>query len=254
MPGQEKKEKVKQIRKWFEGTDSLFILRYRGLRVADANEFRSKIKGQNAELRVLKNTLTRIALDGTDKETLMTFIDGPIAVVFAGEDPASVARVVREYSRGFKELYIIGGMFEGNVVARDEAEILATLPPRSELLSRAVGQMSAPLHGLLGVCAGTLRKLVTVFQAVARQREEEAPAADEEQPVQASEDFEQKEQPPPSEVDSSGTEEVEEAAAGAAEEKEETGSRQMDETTGVDEAGSTEAEEKEEEQTEEQER
>ncbi|MFH1150631.1 MAG: 50S ribosomal protein L10 [Actinomycetota bacterium] len=185
MPSVEKKEKVKQIKKWFDKSDSFLVLRYRGLRVAEANEFRGMVVQNGAQMRVLKNTLTRIALEGTDKEGLISVIDGPVAIIFAGEEPAGVARLVKDYSRGRQEFFLLGGMISGRVLDGKQVETYATLPPRDVLLSQLLGSVAAPLSGLVGVAAGPIRKLLYLMRAVADTKPAEAPAPVKEEPAVA---------------------------------------------------------------------
>jgi len=183
VPSQEKKEKVKQIKKWFEQSDSLLVLHYRGLKVSEANELRGQVKGMNSELRVLKNTLARIALAGTPNEGLATMLDGPVAVVFVREDPAPVARSLRDFARGRDDFYLLGGMLEGRVLTGGEVEAFALLPPREVLVGMALGSVASPLSGLVGVMAGPLRKMLGVMQAITDKKAPAAETAD--QPLQA---------------------------------------------------------------------
>ncbi len=174
MPSKEKKERVAQIRKWFEDADSLLVLKYRGLRVTEANQLRTQIRNNNARLRVLKNTLTRLALAGTPREEIIPMIDGPIAVVFTNDDIAPVAKLIRDLSRGHDELFMIGGVFQGTTITAEQMGTLATLPPRDVMVARMIGQMAAPLSGLVGVCAGPIRKMLGVLAAIAEKKEKEA--------------------------------------------------------------------------------
>lgn len=177
MPSQVKKEKVKQIKKWFDDTDSLIVLHYKGLKVSEANELRKILTEQGGRLRVLKNTLTRIALKGTEHEDLMPLIDGPVAVVFTDRDASVLARTIREFARGREELYFQGGLLEDRVLSRVEMETVSTLPSREVLLGRLVGQVSAPMFGLVNVCIGPLRAFLGLFNALKAKKEQEEKAA-----------------------------------------------------------------------------
>jgi large subunit ribosomal protein L10 len=177
LPSQEKKERVKQLKRWFEKADSLLVLHYKGLSVSEATELRSVLKGYDVDLRVLKNTLTRIALSGTERESLIPFVDGPVAVVFAKGDAAGVARAVQEFSRGRSDLYFQGGMIGDMVVSAEQVSSIASLPSKEVMLAQAVGRAAGPLAGLVGVCEGPVRNMLGVFAAIARKKEEEPVAA-----------------------------------------------------------------------------
>lgn len=177
MPSQEKKEKVKQLKKWFEKADSFLVLHYRGLTVSEANELRSVLKAYDVDLRVLKNSLTRIALSGTERERLIPFVDGPSAVVFVRGEATDVARAVLEFSRGRSELFFQGGMMGDAVLSAEQVNSIAALPSKEVLLAQAVGRAAAPLSGLVGVCVGPVRSMLGVFAAMAREKEREQAVA-----------------------------------------------------------------------------
>ncbi len=171
MPSKEKIEKVEEIRNLFTDSDSFVVIHYKGLRVAESNELRAELKKAGAKFKVLKNTLTRIALSGTPREQAISLIEGPIAVAFTKEDLLPVARAIREFARGKGEIYFKGGMMGERMLSASDVEKLATLPPREVLIARAIGQVSGLLSGFVGVCAGPLRKFVGVMNAIASQRE-----------------------------------------------------------------------------------
>jgi large subunit ribosomal protein L10 len=186
VPSQEKKEKVKKIKKWFEKTDSLLVLHYKGLKVSEATELRTQVSGLNGELRVLKNTLTRLALADTPKEGLIPLLDGPVAVVFVNEDPVPMARAVRDFARGRNEFYMLGGMFEGRILDGGQVESVAVLPPREVLLAQMVGAIQAPLSGFVNLVTAPLRKTLGLFKALA----DSAPTAPVAEPQLAAEEDE----------------------------------------------------------------
>ena len=176
MPSQEKKEKVKQLKKWFEKADSLLVLHYKSLTVSEANDLRGILKDYDVDLRVLKNTLTRIALSGTSRESLVPFVEGPVAVVFIRGEAAGVARAVREFSRGRTDLFFQGGMIGETVLSAEQVSTIASLPSREVLLAQALGSAAGPLSGLVGVCAGPVRKMLAIFNALAEKGKEPAAA------------------------------------------------------------------------------
>jgi large subunit ribosomal protein L10 len=187
MPSQEKKDKVKQISKWFDATDSLLVLRYKGLRVAEANELRVKLTEQDSNLRVLKNTLTKIALADSPKEGLVPLIDGPVAVVFLRGDAAAVAKTLKEYSKGREDFFLMGGLLEGRVLDGKQVEAFAALPSREVLLAQMAGMLQAPMAKLVGTVLAPARKMLGLFQALSDKKvaDGEEPAPEPEPPAEA---------------------------------------------------------------------
>jgi large subunit ribosomal protein L10 len=175
VPSKEKIEKVKEIKKWFDSADSLIVMHYVGLKVSEAAEVRAQVKGGGNELRVLKNTLTKIALDGTDKSVLNDVIDGPTAVVFVNEDLAGTARILREFSRGRSGIYFQGGMLGSRLLSAADVESISVLPPRDVLLAQLVGQVVGQLSGIVSIVAAAPRKMLSLMRALSDKLEKESP-------------------------------------------------------------------------------
>lgn len=176
MPSEYKIDRVKQIGKWFDEADNLLVLRYRGLRVSEVNELRRKLSGMDSDLRVLKNTLTRIALADTPKKELTPLIDGPMAVVFVRRDPGEVARALKEYSKGRKEFHLMGGWLEGILLDAEQVAAFAALPPKGVLLAHLVSAIQSPLSRLAGNVAGPLRNMVGLLKSYGEKKAGEAGA------------------------------------------------------------------------------
>lgn len=161
----EKIEAVKEIKDKFSRSKSAILTDYRGLNVADITELRKKLREQGVEFKVVKNTLTRIALKDFDYN-LDEFLEGPTAVAFGFEDPVAPAKIIADFAKTHKELEIKAGMVEGKAGGKDMVESLAKLPPREELLAKAVGSIQSPLYGIVSVLQGPLRNLVYTLQAI----------------------------------------------------------------------------------------
>lgn len=188
MPSQEKIDRVKQISKWFDDSDSLLVLRYRGLRVAEANELRQKLTSLDSNLRVMKNTLAKIAISDTPKEGIVPLIDGPVAIVFVRKDAAAVAKVLKDYSKGRKEFSLLGGWLDGSVLDARQVEAFALLPPREVLLAQLVGMIQSPLSKLAGNMAGPMRAMAGLMKAYSEKLSAQSPAPAEEPSVAPAEE------------------------------------------------------------------
>ncbi|MDD5448307.1 MAG: 50S ribosomal protein L10 [Actinomycetota bacterium] len=167
----EKKEEVKKIKKRLEKSDGVLLLCYRGIKVYESNELRRMLKTLGAELRVVKNSLARIALEGTDKEKVSSLIEGPVALVLTGDDPSSVAKALKQFSQGRKEFRLLGGLYSGRLFDEKEAEWLASLPPRDILIAKMLGSVSSPVGSLVSIGERVISKLIYTLSAVARKRE-----------------------------------------------------------------------------------
>lgn len=169
MPTPKKVEEVQEITALLRQSQLAILTDYRGLTVADVQNLRRQLRPHQATFRVVKNTLASIAADNAGMGGLKPLLEGPTALVTAGEDVVAPAKVVNDFVRTSRILRIKGALLEGQVIPAGEIENLANLPPREVLLGRVVGGMQAPLYGLVGVLAGTIRQLGYVLNARAEQ-------------------------------------------------------------------------------------
>ena len=156
---------VEEIRDRFSRSKSAILADYRGLNVAEMTDLRKQLRQQEIELKVLKNTLTSIAVKDLNYD-LDEFLQGPTAIAFSYNDPVAPAKVMAEFAKKYKSLELKAGIVEGKVADKDMVIELSKMPPREELLAKAVGSIQSPLYGIVGVLDGSLRNLVYTLQAV----------------------------------------------------------------------------------------
>lgn len=156
---------VEELRDKFSHSTAAVLTDYRGLNVAEITELRRKLKEQDVEYRVVKNTLTSIAIKDMGYN-LNEFLKGPTAVAFSYEDPVAPAKVLVDFAKTHKQLEIKAGVIEGKVADKDVIGELAKMPPKEQLLANTVGAIQSPLYGIVGVLQGTLRDMVYTLQAI----------------------------------------------------------------------------------------
>jgi large subunit ribosomal protein L10 len=174
MPGPDKIEKVKEIKKRFDSSSATIVTEYRGLPVDQMAELRRSLRPLEIDYKVLKNTLVRIALEGSPSEPILPLIEGPIAVAFVRGDVVKAAQALVRFARKNPALKVKGGLVEGRLLNAAEVRTIATLPSREVLLGRIVGALKSPLSRLIGVVAGPPRGLVYTLRAIKEQREKAA--------------------------------------------------------------------------------
>lgn len=167
---EEKVKKVEEIKDRFNRSVAAVLTDYRGLNVTDITELRRKLLEEDVEYKVVKNTLTRIALEDTDYD-LDEYLKGPTAIAFSEKDPVAPAKIISDFAKVHKELEIKGGVVEGKVVSQEVIDKLAKLPTREELLAKAVGSIQAPLQGIVGVLNAPMRDFVGVLHAIREEKE-----------------------------------------------------------------------------------
>ncbi len=153
-------EEVERLKERLRETKSLILTDYRGLTVGEITELRRVLREVSAEYRVVKNSLTQLAAHELGIQELEPYLEGPTAVAFASGDPVATAKMLTAFSKKVPVLQVKAGLVEGRILPREEVLAMAELPPREVMVARLMGLMVAPLRGLGGVLAGSLRGFV----------------------------------------------------------------------------------------------
>lgn len=172
MPTQKKIDKVSKVQDNLSRCTVAIATNYVGLNANAMTEFRQKLREQNVEYRVVKNTLARLSGENAGKKSFQNLLQGPTGVAFGYGDVTVPARVLVEYIRATKSaLRISGGLVGDRVLSPEEVSFLAYLPSKEVLVARLLGQMSLPLSQLVGVLSANLRGFMTVLQGRLKQLE-----------------------------------------------------------------------------------
>lgn len=166
MNKQEKIEMVAALREKFSRAKMALLTDYRGMSVSEMTGLRRKLRGASVEYGVVKNSLARIASDGTTLEPIKDQFEGPTAVVLSYEDPVAPAKILTDALKENKYLAIRTGVFEGAVLSKAEIAALASLPSREALLGMFLRVLQSPLTGLMTVMQAPLRNLLNALNAV----------------------------------------------------------------------------------------
>lgn len=162
----QKESIVADLRSSLGQAKAIFVSDYRGLKVAEMTELRKRLRDCNAEYRVVKNTLMRLAIKDGHLQGLDEFVEGPTAVVVVKGEPVEVARVLKDFLDEFPAIRLKGGLLEEKVLQAEDVERLSKLPPREVLLGKVVGGLNALPVRMVYVFNGLLQKLVMTLKAV----------------------------------------------------------------------------------------
>lgn len=167
---EEKKVVVEQVSNALSGSQAAIVAEYRGLTVEQMTNLRREARNAGVYLQVVKNTLVRRAVQGSDFECLDEHLKGPLALA-ASEDPVAVAKVLSAFAKDNELLAIKAGAMSGKPLSMEEIQALAKLPGREELLAKLVGTLQAPVakfvRTLNEVPAAFVRTLAAVRDAKA---------------------------------------------------------------------------------------
>ncbi|MFN8591440.1 MAG: 50S ribosomal protein L10 [Thermomicrobiales bacterium] len=178
MPTVQKARSIDALSGQLARAQLIIITDYRGLKVGDLQALRGNLRPFDAEFRVAKNTLTRIAAENAGVVGLEPLLEGPSALVFGYSDPVQTAKAVSDFVRTSRILSVKGGVMGGRVVTAADVEAIATLPSREELQARLLGLMVSPLSRTLGVLSGPARSMAYLLNARAEQLGGTVEAAD----------------------------------------------------------------------------
>ncbi len=154
----------------FNQSAVVVVAHYKGLTVADMQKLRSQMKQAGATVKVAKNSLAGIALDGTDVASIKPLLKGPTLLAYSG-DPVAAAKVAVDFSKTNDKLVILGGAMGTTALNPDGVKALASLPSLDELRAKLVGLIQAPATKIAQLSTAPAAKLARVFGAYAKKDE-----------------------------------------------------------------------------------
>jgi large subunit ribosomal protein L10 len=165
-----KKEAVEQLNAAFKATGVAVVAHYSGLTVAQMQKLRSQMKQAGASVKVSKNRLAKIALEGTDVAAIGALLKGP-TVIATSDDPVAAPKVAVEFAKANEKFVILGGSMGKTVLNVDSVKALASLPSLDELRGRIVGLIVAPATKIAQLANAPAAKVARVIQAYASKSE-----------------------------------------------------------------------------------
>lgn len=163
---QAKEAMVAEVNEVASRAYSAVLADYRGLTAGQMDELRLNARQGGAYLKVMKNTLARLAVQGTEYECMADAFRGPVIIGFSLEDPGAAARVMSEFSKKNNALNVTAISFNGQVLPGEQLDRLAKLPTRDEALSQLLRAMKAPVDKLARTTREPAAKLSRAVAAV----------------------------------------------------------------------------------------
>ena len=177
---------VQAIASEIEGAQSVVLVDYRGLTVAQDTELRKQLREAGVTYKVYKNTMMKRAFEGTEFEGLEGCLEGPSAIAISKDDATAPARIICNFTKDAPALELKGGVVEGTVYDIAGLTELSKIPSREVLLSRLLGSMQSPIANF----ARVIKQIAEQGGEAAPAQEsteapaEEAPAAEAEAPAE----------------------------------------------------------------------
>ncbi len=168
---EQKKTIVSEVAEVAGSAYSAIAADYNGLSSEQMTELRAKAREQAVYLRVVKNTLARRALEGTDFECMNEALVGPLVLAFSTEDPGAAARVVKDFAKENEALEVKLVAISGQLLAASELERLASMPTKDQAISMLMALMKAPVEKLARTVNEVPGKLVRTVAAIRDQKQ-----------------------------------------------------------------------------------
>lgn len=165
-----KKELVSTLNTVFSNTGSVVVAHYSGLTVVQMQKLRKDMKASGASVKVTKNRLAKIALDGTDVASISAFLKGPTVLMYS-KDPVAAPKVAMAFAKEHDKLVVLGGAMGTTALNVDGVKALAALPSLDELRAKLIGLLQAPATKLAQLQTAPAAKLARVFSAYATKDE-----------------------------------------------------------------------------------
>jgi len=166
----EKREFVTSLNDVFKSTGSVVVAHYAGLTVANMTDLRSKMRAAGGTVKVAKNRLAVIALQGTESEGMKDLFKGQTLIAYA-DDPVAAPKVASEFAKANDKLVILGGAMGATTLDADGVKALATMPSLDELRAKIVGMIQTPATRIAAVVNAPAGNLARVVGAYARKDE-----------------------------------------------------------------------------------
>jgi large subunit ribosomal protein L10 len=174
MNRQEKHEFVKSFRDQLQAAPFVVVAGYGGTPVNTSNNMRRVLEKGGVQVRIVKNTLAKLALEGTERQDLAPFFTGMTLVALTDEDPIKGAKVLKDAFGAVKTIEVRAGHFEGDLLDGNAVAVVSSLPSREELLVQLLRTIQEPARRVLGIVQAPARDLLFLLKNYENKLNEDA--------------------------------------------------------------------------------
>ena len=165
MERAEKQTHIDFVKERMSRMTSAVLTDFRGLTVGEVTSLRDEFRKIGVEYKVVKNTLIKLAIRGTELEPLTKYLVGPTGIAWSYEDPAAGAKVVKAFRKTNEKLQVKCGVIEGQIVSPQHVEdVLATMPGKQELRATLLATLQAPAVDLVRLLQAPVQNFAYLLQ------------------------------------------------------------------------------------------
>ena len=170
MDRAQKNELVTTLNGVFKETAVVVVAHYSGLSVAQMSDLRSRMRKAGAHVKVAKNRLVKLALEGTDANVVRDLFQGQTVIAYS-DDPVTAPKIASEFAKDNEKFVILGGAMGATALDQDGVKALATMPSLDELRAKLIGMINTPATRIAQVVNAPAGQLARVFSAYAEKGE-----------------------------------------------------------------------------------
>ncbi len=167
----DREKQVQELHELFSGIEMAVLTDYRGLTVEEISDLRAKLRDVEARFRVVKNTLSIRAADGTPLEAVKEYFTGPVAILYTAGDPVGPAKALMEFIKGNDKLEARIGILSGSTIETADIKRLAEMPSKDVMIAKALASMNAPVTNFVRTLSEIPSSFVRVLGSIQRQKE-----------------------------------------------------------------------------------
>ena len=165
MDRAQKEKVVEELGQIFESSGVVVVAHYTGLTVAEMQDLRARMRGVGGSVRVAKNRLAKIALEGKPCASMGELLTG-MTVLSYSEDPVAAAKVCEEFAKGNSKFEILGGAMGSTVLDRAGVEAVSKMPSREELIASIVACIGAPAANIAGAIGAPASNIASILSTI----------------------------------------------------------------------------------------
>ncbi|QEE34517.1 50S ribosomal protein L10 [Octadecabacter sp. SW4] len=165
MDRAQKEKLVDELGQIFESSGVVVVSHYEGMTVAEMQDLRAQMREVGGSVRVAKNKLAKIALEGKACASIAEHLTGMTVIAFS-EDPVAAAKVVDGYAKKNDKLVILGGAMGDNVLDVAGVKAVAAMPSREELIASIVGCIGAPASSIAGAIGAPASNIASILSTI----------------------------------------------------------------------------------------
>jgi len=161
----QKEKVVEELGQIFESSGVVVVAHYTGLTVAEMQDLRARARDAGGAVRVAKNRLAKIALQGKPCESMSELLTGMTVLTYS-EDPVAAAKVAEDFAKENKKFEILGGAMGENALDRAGVEAVSKMPSREELIASIVGCIGAPASNIAGAIGAPASNIASILSTI----------------------------------------------------------------------------------------